>query len=56
MIVVHVVLAVALGLTASQWVSGAVLGLVLVMAAALHVTLAARRRNREGHRPEQRHG
>lgn len=53
MIVVHIVLAVVFGLTASQWVSGAALGLVLVMAAALHVTLAARRRDRGDRQPEQ---
>lgn len=43
-IAAHLVLAVGFGLAASQWVSGAVIGAVLVLAAGLHVIIARRRR------------
>lgn len=36
-ILAHVVLAVGFGLAAAQWMSGAAIGLVLVLAAALHI-------------------
>lgn len=42
---VHLILAIAFGLTASQWMSGAGIGLVLVIAAALHVVLSNRRKS-----------
>jgi len=44
-VIAHIVLAVAIGLTASQWFSGAVIGLVLVVAAGVHTVLASRRRD-----------
>ena len=52
-IVAHLVLAVALGLTASQWMGGAAIGAVLVVAAALHIVLATRRRASAAGRPRQ---
>jgi hypothetical protein len=44
-IVAHLILAIAFGLAASQWLSGAGIGLVLVIAASLHVILLRRRQN-----------
>jgi hypothetical protein len=45
MIIAHLLLAIFLGLAASQWMSGAGIGLVLVIAASLHVILSRRRQN-----------
>lgn len=44
-IVAHLILAIAFGLAASQWLSGAGIGLVLVIAASLHIILSKRRQN-----------
>lgn len=43
-IIAHIILALAFGLTASQWLSGAAIGLILVIAAALHIILSNHRR------------
>ncbi|MDP1721096.1 MAG: hypothetical protein Q8L08_08905 [Candidatus Nanopelagicaceae bacterium] len=45
MIVAHLIFAIAFGLAASQWMSGVAIGLVLVIAASLHVILSKRRQN-----------
>lgn len=47
MIIAHVLLAIFFGLAASQWMSGAGIGLVLVIAASLHVILSKRRQRRQ---------
>lgn len=44
-IVAHLILAIAFGLAASQWLSSAGIGLVLVIGASLHVILSKRRQN-----------
>ncbi len=44
-IVAHLLLAIFLGLAASQWMGGAGIGLVLVIAASLHIILSKRRQN-----------
>lgn len=44
-IVAHLILAIAFGLAASQWMSGAGIGLVLVIAALAHIILSKRRQN-----------
>lgn len=44
-IVAHLILAIAFGVAASQWLSGAGIGLVLVIAASLHVILSKRGQN-----------
>lgn len=44
-IIAHLILAITFGLAASQWLSGAGIGLVLVIAASVHIFLSKRRQN-----------
>ena len=52
-ILAHLALAVAFGLTASQWLGGVAIGLILAVAAALHILLAAHRGDPDTRPPGQ---